>query len=364
MMTWDPKRAVRRCERGYALVLIMFFLAVITIAATVVAPNIITNGQRDREEEMIWRGQQYARGVKLYVRYYQTHGGGVRFPTSMDDLTKPKTGIRFMRQAYKDPMNTVDGSWRLIYVGPNGQIIGSLKDRSLAGNNAQSVGGFGSPVGSSGGFAGNNPSQSSFGSSSFGGSSGGNSSFGASSFGNSSSSSNSSFGGSSFGGSSFGNSGANNGTNGEVNSSSTPEGIDPNAANGDALSTPHDIATAEPTTIIGGNIIGVGSKINKKSIIWFEKAKNYRQFEFIWDPSKEPVLGGAAPGAIPPNGGLFPNQNGASPGSSTGSSFGTSGSSFGTSGSSFGNQGQGSGAGQPSSPSNPTQGSGQNPTQP
>ena len=32
-----------------------------------------------------------------------------------------------MRQAYKDPMNGEDGSWRLIYVGPAGQLIGSLK---------------------------------------------------------------------------------------------------------------------------------------------------------------------------------------------------------------------------------------------
>ena len=38
---------------------------------------------------------------------------------------------------------------------------------------------------------------------------------------------------------------------------------------------------------MGGNIIGVGSKINKKSVIVYDKAKNYRLFEFIWDPSKD-----------------------------------------------------------------------------
>src|SRR5260370_14165243 len=70
---------------------------------------------------MIWRGKQYARGVKMY---YRKTG---KFPTSMDDLIKPKLGsLRFMRQAYKDPMNTKDGDWRLIYVGPTGQLIGSL----------------------------------------------------------------------------------------------------------------------------------------------------------------------------------------------------------------------------------------------
>ena len=87
-----------------------------------VAPNILTQGKREKEAEMIWRGKQYARGIKLY---YRKTG---KFPTSMDDLTKPKLGsIRFMRQAYKDPMNPKDGEWRLIYVGPSGQLIGSLK---------------------------------------------------------------------------------------------------------------------------------------------------------------------------------------------------------------------------------------------
>lgn len=40
-------------------------------------------------------------------------------------------------------------------------------------------------------------------------------------------------------------------------------------------------------TIMGGNIIGVGSKVNQSSVMVYEKAKNYRLFEFIWDPSKD-----------------------------------------------------------------------------
>ena len=34
-------------------------------------------------------------------------------------------------------------------------------------------------------------------------------------------------------------------------------------------------------------MIGVGSKVNRASIIIFDHAKNYRLFEFIWDPSKD-----------------------------------------------------------------------------
>ena len=46
-------------------------------------------------------------------------------------------------------------------------------------------------------------------------------------------------------------------------------------------------------TLVGGSIIGVGSKINQSSIIVFEKAHNYRLFEFIWDPSKDLGIAGA-----------------------------------------------------------------------
>src|SRR6202521_968608 len=118
---FTARRSTHR-EDGYALMMVVFFTALLLIATMVAAPRILLEGKREKEKEMIWRGQQYVRGVKLYFRKMG------RFPTAIDDLTKPKTGsLRFMRQAYKDPMNTGDGSWRLIYVGPAGQLIGSLK---------------------------------------------------------------------------------------------------------------------------------------------------------------------------------------------------------------------------------------------
>ena len=120
---FGPRRAR---QQGYALLLVIFMATMLLIFATMAAPNIKTEGQREKEKEMIWRGRQYARAVKLY---YRKMG---RFPTSLDDLTKPKIGsLRFLRQPYKDPMNAQDGSWRLIYVGPAGQLIGSLKPHPM-----------------------------------------------------------------------------------------------------------------------------------------------------------------------------------------------------------------------------------------
>src|SRR5882672_6717824 len=96
------KAAVRiHKQRGYALLMMVFFTLLLMLAATAAAPRILTQGKREKEEEMIWRGKQYVRAIKLY---YRKTG---KFPTSMDDLIKPSIGnIRFIRQAYKDPMNT------------------------------------------------------------------------------------------------------------------------------------------------------------------------------------------------------------------------------------------------------------------
>jgi len=275
-----------RGQQGYALLVVMFLLTLMVLMTITVAPNVLTDARREKETEMVWRGKQYVRGIKRY--YMKLH----RFPVEMDDLTKPKTGIRFMRQAYKDPMNDVDGSWRLIYVGPNGQLIGSLKNRNIVGP--------GVPVSA----LASSSTPSSFGSSSFGGSS---SSFGNSSFGGSSSS----FGNSSFGGSSFGNNKANPPAQPAPNANGeNPQGTD--TASGQEPTGP-----VETPVIIGGNIIGVGSKVNKKSFRWYDKAKNYREFEFIWDPSKDTAAGVGAPGQLGPGLGTpIGGQNGISPVSS------------------------------------------------
>lgn len=279
----------RRRQRGYAILLVLFFVTLVVLATMSVAPNILTQGRREKEAEMIWRGKQYARGIKLY---YRKTG---KFPTSMEDLTKPKLGsLRFMRQAYKDPMNPKDGEWRLIYVGPTGQLIGSLKPPQTI--QLSGIGGgtnFGTPAAQLGAQ---------------------------------------SAAGQAFGqglgqavGQVFGNAGAANaaGANGQsqANSAAQPNGQGADGGNAPASTdstttgatgaptNPGDPAgdaandallASDPTTVMGGNIIGVGSKINRRSIVVYEKAKNYKQFEFIWDPSKDAIMVGGA--ALPQTG--------------------------------------------------------------
>jgi hypothetical protein len=255
-----PQTAGKRSECGYALLLVIFLVTLLLLSTIVVAPNILTEGRREKEKEMIWRGKQYTRGVKLY---YRKMG---RFPTSLDDLTKPKLGsLRFMRQAYKDPMNKKDGTWRFIYVGPAGQLIGSLKPPQ---QNLQlpQAGGIGTPANALNG-PGSQGQPGAFGQSGAFGQIRGIGQFDA---------------------------GAQSGQGGTPPAGST-SGTNAPATTGTPVSADQGdpgsqaIPTGDTPTIIGGNIIGVGSKINKSSIIIYDKAKNYRLFEFIWDPSKDNI---------------------------------------------------------------------------
>jgi hypothetical protein len=263
------RTARNRNERGYALLMVVFLVTVLLISAIAVAPNILTEGKREKEKDMIWRGKQYTRGVKLY---YRKMG---RFPTNLDDLTKPKVGsLRFMRQAYKDPMNKEDGSWRLIYVGPAGNLIGSLKPPQnlqlpQAGGMGTPASAMGTPAGSQGGIL--TPGQT---------------------------------GGVSQPGQSGTQPPGTSGTN-PPGTTGTPVSAD----QGGTGSGSQAIPAGDTPTIMGGNIIGVGSKINKSSIMVYEKAKNYRLFEFIWDPSKDNIGAGQA-GMQTGNGmGQIPGQN-------------------------------------------------------
>jgi hypothetical protein len=285
-----------REESGYAMVMVIFFLALLILSMATAAPTVPSRIQREKEAEMVWRGRQYTRGIRMY--YLKMN----RFPTSLDDLTKPKTGIRFMRQAYKDPMNPVDGSWRLIYVGPNGQLIGSLSNRTigLTGVGTTAIGGAQGAASSSllgsatTGRGLGNSNGSLFNSSGFGMNQGtGNTQTGAT------------------------------GTALATNGTGTPT-ANANGLSGDSsedMSQPHSLAgPMDASNTIGGNIIGVGSKVDKKSFMIYQKAKNYKQFEFIWDPSQDTTVGGASAGIGTP---IQGNTSGMTPAGAPNSPFST-----------------------------------------
>ena len=253
----DRARTIAKSQGGYAMLMVIFLTTLLLLGAIAAAPYVRTERQREKEQEMIWRGKQYVRGIKLY---YRKTG---RFPTSVDDLTKPKLGsLRFMRQAYKDPMNKADGAWRFIYVGPSGQLVGSLKPPQTFQMPGVNGGQPGTPAGA-------NPQQTP--------------NFGASGFGPSPTQPGSQQGAPGQQGGAANQSGANTGQPGSGTQTASGNATTPDDA---ANATPSGMVNSD-SPLMGGNIIGVGSKINKRSVMIYDKAKNYRLFEFVWNPSKD-----------------------------------------------------------------------------
>jgi type II secretory pathway pseudopilin PulG len=80
-------------------------LAVMAILMSVALPTWRQAAQREREEELIFRGKQYARAIELYQRRYAN-----AFPQNFDILVEQ----HFLRKKYRDPM-VEDGEFRLLY---------------------------------------------------------------------------------------------------------------------------------------------------------------------------------------------------------------------------------------------------------
>lgn len=125
-MEASPHTRRRRSESGYALLMALCLVLLMIIASQVVLRNLATQGRRQREDEMIWRGRQYVRAIRLF--YHKTG----HYPQTVEELQKGLPELQFLRPAaYQDPMNRPDGAWRMIYVNAAGQIIGSVKYATL-----------------------------------------------------------------------------------------------------------------------------------------------------------------------------------------------------------------------------------------
>jgi type II secretory pathway pseudopilin PulG len=111
--------------RGYALLVVMAVATLLLVSLTVALPSVYQEAQREREEELIFRGIQYARAIAMFHRQFQ------RFPVSVKELLQTN-GLRFLRRAYPDPMDR-KGKWRFIHANAAGVLLDS-KMRGLPSN--------------------------------------------------------------------------------------------------------------------------------------------------------------------------------------------------------------------------------------
>lgn len=105
----------RRGEAGYNMVVLMVAVTVLTVFTAAALPMWSQAAQREKEEELISRGWQYAEAIRVFQ---QRHG---RYPTRLEELIEVEP--RSIRKLWKDPM-TESGKWGLVFQGgvaPPGQ---------------------------------------------------------------------------------------------------------------------------------------------------------------------------------------------------------------------------------------------------
>src|SRR5690242_2100293 len=104
-----PGRSQIRNQRGYLLLSVMLLIAIMLLMLSIEAPRMAQQIKRDKENELIHRGKEYAKAVRKYVRKTGN------YPTSLEQL-EDTNHVRFLRKRFEDPM-TGKADWKLVHQG-------------------------------------------------------------------------------------------------------------------------------------------------------------------------------------------------------------------------------------------------------
>lgn len=268
-----------RHDAGFSLAALIFFLTAASILMAAAVPAYKMQSQREREKELIFRGEEYMRAILKYQRKF-----GV-YPQSLDALVETN-GLKFIRRAYKDPLT--DKEFRLIYINPDGSITGSTLFQQRIGNAPLFQGSNPQPIGTQpvqsqpvrvGGGVTPNPQA---------------------------------------------NPQANPQLNPQPNSQTNRQ---PNQTPRTGQFTPAGSTPGNQNQTFGtAGIVGVASDSQETSVMIYNNRQKYNEWEFIalmmpgqpGQPGQPGVLPGAMPGAMPGMPGAMPGMPGTMPGMSPG----------------------------------------------
>jgi type II secretory pathway pseudopilin PulG len=90
---------LRAGERGYAMAALLVAMSIMAVMMTVAMPVWKHQVQREREEELVFRGMQYVHAIALFQRKLPN-----AYPPNVDVLVDQ----RFLRKKYKDPITNDD----------------------------------------------------------------------------------------------------------------------------------------------------------------------------------------------------------------------------------------------------------------
>ncbi len=98
-------------ESGFTLLTLLVAMSVMIILMTAAFEMWSSVMRREREEELIFRGEQIVQSIRLYRKKFPG-----AFPPSLKMLHEQK----FLRRLYEDPM-TEKGQWNLVLLAPGAE---------------------------------------------------------------------------------------------------------------------------------------------------------------------------------------------------------------------------------------------------
>lgn len=108
-------------QRGYAMAAVLIGIALLSVVAMALLPAWRQQGRREKEAELAFRGEQYARAIYLFQRKNNNVN-----PPSFDVLVQGK----YLRKKFKDPITNED--FVPLFAGQQPQTPGSPGGRSGA----------------------------------------------------------------------------------------------------------------------------------------------------------------------------------------------------------------------------------------
>ena len=107
------QRTRRNSESGFAMLLVFLMAAVIAISLYVEIPRIAFDAQRQKEQLLIARGEQYKRAIEVFYK------ANKRYPATIEELDN-MNNRHYLRHHYRDPITGKD-EWRVIHT--NGRML-------------------------------------------------------------------------------------------------------------------------------------------------------------------------------------------------------------------------------------------------
>ena len=103
----NPKSAIRNSKNGFTYIALLAAIVIIGITLGSAAKSWQNIAQREKEEELLFRGSQYRMAIESYYNYQ----GRRQYPNSIEVLLtdeRSPTAKRHLRQQYKDPITGED----------------------------------------------------------------------------------------------------------------------------------------------------------------------------------------------------------------------------------------------------------------